>query len=105
VNPRRVVVTGLGVISPVGNDCDAFFDNVFAGKSGIRRVSASFAGDLAARIGGEVEFDPATRFAKRRLALLDRFSQFALDAAAQAVKDAGLALDAPLNEVRSTHDP
>ena len=100
---RRVAVTGLGVVSPVGNDCAKFFEALLAGKSGIRRLSAGFAGQLAARIGGEVEFDPATRFAKNRLALLDRFSQFALDAAAQAVTDADLAFDAPLKERTGVH--
>lgn len=95
---RRVAITGLGVVSPVGNNCDEFFEALLAGRSGIRRLSASFAGQLSARIGGEVEFDPETRFARSRLALLDRFSQFALDAAAQAVRDAGLTFDGTLKE-------
>lgn len=98
MNPRRVAVTGLGVVSPVGNTCGEFFDALLAGRSGIRRLSAGFAGQLSARIGGEVAFDPPTRFAKSRLLLLDRFSQFALDAAAQAVADAGLTFDPPLRK-------
>ena len=98
MNPRRVAVTGLGVVSPVGNSCGEFFEALLAGRSGIRRLSASFAGQLVARIGGEVEFDPATRFKKSRLGLLDRFSQFALDAAAQAVADSGLTFDLSLKE-------
>jgi len=95
---RRVAVTGMGVVSPVGSSCDQFFDNLLAGKSGIRRLSASFAGGLSARIGGEVEFDPAVHFPKAKLGLLDRFSQFALVAAAQAVLDSGMALDDKLQE-------
>jgi 3-oxoacyl-(acyl-carrier-protein) synthase len=55
VNPRRVVVTGMGVVSPVGNDCGTFFDSLLAARSGIRRLSASFAGRLTANVGGEAE--------------------------------------------------
>ena len=87
---RKVVVTGIGVISPVGSGPDGFFGNLLAGRSGIRRLSSEFAPRLASHIGGEVEFDPAAVFARPKLALLDRFSQFALIAAAQAVTDAGI---------------
>lgn len=90
MNPRRVVVTGLGVVSPVGNERDTFFDNLLAGRSGIRRLSSSFASRLVANIGGEVDYDPAARFPKAKLALLDRFSQFALEAVAQAIRDSGI---------------
>ena len=87
---RKVFVTGVGIISPVGNSRDAFFGNLLAGKSGIRRLSAQFAPRLAAQVGGEVDFDPQAHFPKPKLALLDRFSQFALAAAQQALADAGL---------------
>ena len=87
---RDVLVTGLGVISPAGNGRDEFFDNLLAGRSGIRRLSSPFAPQLAARIGGEVAFDAAARFPKPKLALLDRFSQFALAAAREALDDAGI---------------
>jgi 3-oxoacyl-[acyl-carrier-protein] synthase II len=86
---RRVVVTGMGVMSPVGNDCDTFFDRLMAGRSGIRKLSSKFSSVLTANIGGEVDYDPVARFPKPKLALLDRFSQLALEAAAQAIKDAG----------------
>lgn len=92
MNPRRVVITGMGVVSPVGNDCGAFFDNLLAGRSGIRRLSSSFAGRLTADVGGEVDYDPSARFPKNKLGLLDRFSQFALEAAAQAIRDPGVEL-------------
>ncbi len=87
---RKVFVTGLGVISPVGNGRDEFFGNLLAGRSGIRKLSAGFTPRLAAPIGGEVDFDPAVIFSKPKLALLDRFSQFALAAARQAFADAGI---------------
>jgi len=96
VNPRRVVVTGMGVVSPVGNDCGTFFDSLLAARSGIRGLSASFAGRLTANVGGEVDYDPATRFSKAKLGLLDRFSQFALEASAQAIQDSGLEFEESL---------
>ena len=92
---RKVAVTGLGVISPVGSGHDGFFSALLAGRSGIRRLSAEFAPRLASRIGGEVDFDAAAFFAKPKLALLDRFSQFALVAVAQAIRDAGIEGDDP----------
>jgi len=87
---RKVVVTGIGVISPVGIGPEDFFGNLLAGRSGIRRLTSEFASRLASRVGGEVDFDPAQFFVKPKLALLDRFSQLALIAARQAVKDAAM---------------
>jgi len=98
VNPRRVVVTGMGVMSPLGNDCNEFFDKLLQGRSGIRKLSASFAGYLAANVGGEVEYDPVSRFPRPKLALLDRFSQFALEAAGQAIRDAGIDFEESLKD-------
>lgn len=96
MDPRRVAITGMGIVSPVGNDCTTFFDNLLAGRSGIRRLSAGFAGQLAANVGGEVEFDAAARFPKTKLGLLDRFSQFALEATAQAIRESGFEPDVSL---------
>jgi 3-oxoacyl-[acyl-carrier-protein] synthase II len=98
VDRRRVVVTGMGVISPLGNDCEKFFDNLLEGRSGIRKLSAAFAGNLAAGVGGEVDYDPTARFPRPKLALLDRFSQFALEAAAQAIRDAGIEFEESLKD-------
>lgn len=95
---RRVAVTGLGVLSPVGNGWEQFFGALLAGKSGIRRLSAGFAQQLSTKIGGEIDFDPALHFPKSKLSLLDRFSQFALVAAKQAIGDSGLAFDERLQE-------
>ncbi len=83
--------------SPVGCGSQPFFEALLAGRSGIRRLSAAFADRLTARIGGEVEFD-SSRFSKPKLALLDRFSQFALCAAQEAVSDSGVAFDERLQE-------
>jgi len=90
---RRVVITGLGIISPVGNTPEEFFGNLIAGHSGIKRLQTDFIEKLAIRIGAPVEgFNPAEHFSKIQLTGIERFSQFALVAAQQAVRDAGLEL-------------
>jgi 3-oxoacyl-[acyl-carrier-protein] synthase II len=98
VNPRRVVVTGMGVMTPIGNNCDTFFDCLMAGRSGIRKLSSKFAAALTANVGGEVDYDPASRFPRPKLAFLDRFSQLALEASAQAIKDAGVEFEEHLKD-------
>jgi len=90
---RRVVITGLGVISPVGNTPSEFFTNLMAGQSGIQRLDVPFIDKLNTRIGAPVKnFNPSEHFSKMQLTSLDRFSQLALVAAAQAVSDAKLEL-------------
>ena len=90
---RRVVITGLGIISPVGHDPADFFANLLAGRSGIKRLQTDFAEQLTTRIGAPVEgFDPAAHFSKIQLSGIERFSQLALVAAEQAVQDAQLEL-------------
>ena len=95
---RRVAITGLGVVSPVGVGTTPFFESLLSGRSGIRRLSAPFAGQLSIRIGAEVDFDPAVHFAKPRLAMLDRYSQLAIVAANEAIADAGMILDDELRD-------
>jgi beta-ketoacyl-acyl-carrier-protein synthase II len=98
-----VAVTGIGVISPLGNDSDVFFDNLVRGRSGIVPLPApknAPAGGPIGRsprnhIGGAVAFDGARYFAAPKLRMLDRVSQFALVAAAQAVRDADLVFNGP----------
>jgi len=90
---RRVVITGLGVVSPVGKNTTEFFDNLMAGRSGISVSRASFADKLSIRISAQVrDYNPADHFSKIKLTGIERFSQFALIAAEQAVKDAQLLL-------------
>lgn len=92
---RRVVITGLGIISPVGKNPAEFFNNLMAGRSGIRRLHSDFIEQLSIRIGAPVEdFDPTAHFSKIQLSGIERFSQFALVAAEQAVQDARLELGA-----------
>lgn len=88
---RRVVVTGLGIISPVGKNPSEFFDSLMAGRSGVRRLQADFIDKLSIRIGAPVaDYNPAEYFSKIKLSGIERFSQFALIAADQAVADAKL---------------
>ena len=91
---RRVAVSGMGVISPLGNDVESFFTALAAGRSGVRRLEGRHAERLTCRVGAPVSFDGAAHFAAPKLRMLDRVSQFALAAAAQCVADARLDLAA-----------
>jgi beta-ketoacyl-acyl-carrier-protein synthase II len=87
---KRVAVSGLGVVSPLGNDVATFWRSLSQGRSGIRRLEAPFAARLSCRIGAQVAFDGAVHFPAPKLRMLDRVSQLALVAAQQAIGDAGI---------------
>jgi len=88
---RRVVVTGLGAVSPLGNDVATTWDGLVAGKSGIDFIRAFDASDYPVRIGAEVkDFDPAGLASPKELRKLARYTQFSLAAGKEAVDDAGL---------------
>ncbi|HMK60703.1 MAG TPA: beta-ketoacyl-[acyl-carrier-protein] synthase family protein [Dissulfurispiraceae bacterium] len=89
---RRVAVTGLGVISPSGNGPAELFNNLMAGRSAVRRISAAYAEKLSIGIAAEVQFKFSDYMSKKTTAL-DRTSQMALAAAAQAWTDSGITLD------------
>jgi 3-oxoacyl-[acyl-carrier-protein] synthase II len=91
-SPRRVVVTGMGLISPVGRDVTTSWESLLAGKSGGGPVTAWEAtDDFPCRIGCEVKgFDPLEYMDKRDAKRFDRVAQFALGASAQAIAAAGL---------------
>jgi 3-oxoacyl-[acyl-carrier-protein] synthase II len=90
--PKRVVVTGMGVVSPVGNDLETTWENLLAGKSGGAPITLFDATDeYACRIGCEAkDFDPLTYLDRREVKRHDRVSQFAVAASAQALAQAGL---------------
>jgi 3-oxoacyl-[acyl-carrier-protein] synthase II len=90
---KSVIVTGMGLISPLGNDPARVFDRLLAGDSGITRLPESFNPRLASRIVAPATFDGEQRFPAPRLRMLDRVSQFALAACADALADAQLELD------------
>lgn len=90
---RRVAITGLGCVSALGLDRNSFWDGLKAGRSGIGPLRSVNTARLQIRVGAEVPaYDPAAHFEPKRLSLLDRFSQFALIAAREAVRDAGFDL-------------
>jgi 3-oxoacyl-[acyl-carrier-protein] synthase II len=89
---RRVAVTGLGLVSPIGRSIDELAASLVEGRSGVRRLDPTLRGRLRASVGAAVDFDAEALFDPPRLRLLDRVSQLALAAAAQALADAGLDL-------------
>jgi len=87
---RRVVITGLGVVSPVGIGKEAFWDSLIHGRSGITRITRFDPSDFPSQIAGEVkDFNPED-FIPKGASKISRFSQFAVAAAKMAVEDAGL---------------
>ncbi len=91
---RRVVVTGLGIISPVGNSVAEAWANILAGKSGIAAISRFDASAFPTQIAGEVRnFDPAKYLAAKEVRRFDTFIHYGLAAAIDAVTDSGLDLE------------
>ena len=89
--PKRVVVTGLGAITPLGNTVDAFWRAVLRGESGAAPVTHFDVGDLSTRFGCEVkDFDPRPYMDRKLARRLDPFCRWALAAASQAFNDAGI---------------
>ncbi|MBS0431820.1 MAG: beta-ketoacyl-ACP synthase II [Proteobacteria bacterium] len=88
---RRVVVTGLGLLSPVGNDVATAWGNLLAGRSGIGPVTHFDAGTFPTRIAGEVrDFDPAQYIAAKDVKKMDPFIHYGIAASVQALADAGM---------------
>jgi 3-oxoacyl-[acyl-carrier-protein] synthase II len=88
---RRVVVTGLGCVTPLGHDVAAFWQGLLAGRSGVGPATLFDHADMDVRIAAEVkDFDPTRRLDPKLMRRADRFTQFALWAADEAVKDAKL---------------
>ncbi len=88
---RRVVVTGLGIISPVGNDVPAAWSNVLAGKSGIRRITRYDASAYRSQIAGEVrDFEVTDYVPAKEVRRMDTFIHYGVAASVQALRDSGL---------------
>ena len=92
---RRVVVTGLGIVSPLGNDLQSFWDHLVAGHCGVDRISSFDASQFDTQIAAQVkDFNPAPAFpSPKEIRRTDRYSQFGIFAGWQALKDSGLELD------------
>ena len=96
---RRVVVTGLGLISPVGNTVAAGWANILAGQSGIDRITRFDASNFACQFAGEVKgFEVGDYMSTKEARTMDRFIHFGLAASIQAVQDAGLPTNDQLTE-------
>jgi len=92
---RRVVITGLGVVTPLGNDVESLWSGLVAGQCGIDRITSFDAVQFDTQIAGEVKnFNPAPAFpSPKEVRRTDRYSQFGVYAAWQALKDSGLDLN------------
>ncbi|PYM15591.1 MAG: beta-ketoacyl-[acyl-carrier-protein] synthase II [Verrucomicrobia bacterium] len=92
---RRVVVTGLGVVSSLGQDIDTFWNNIIAGRCGIEKITAFDVSNYDCQIAAEVKhFDPTPAFpSPKEIRRTDRFAQLGVYAGYQAMKDAALELD------------
>ncbi|SMB94827.1 3-oxoacyl-[acyl-carrier-protein] synthase II [Thermanaeromonas toyohensis ToBE] len=88
---KRVVITGMGVISPIGNDKETFWRSLVEGKSGIGPITRFDASGLPTRFAAEVkDFDPTQVLERKDIKRMDRFSQYAVVATKMALQDAGL---------------
>ena len=88
---RRVVVTGLGAITPIGNNVNEFWNGIKNGECGISEITAFDTTDYKVKIAAEVKnYNAEEHFEKREAKRLDRFSQFAIVAAREAMKDSGI---------------
>lgn len=91
---RRVVVTGLGAITPVGNDIETTWENIKNGVCGIDYIKSFDTENFKVKVAAEVkDFDPSEYLDRREVRRLDKFSQFALISATQAIKDSNIDLE------------
>ncbi len=91
---NRVVITGLGIVSPIGIGKDTFLQGLTEGRSGVSRITLFDSTEFAVQIAGEVKgFNPENYFDRKEIRRLDRVQQFAFVAAKEAVEDAGIKTD------------
>jgi 3-oxoacyl-[acyl-carrier-protein] synthase II len=91
---RRAVITGIGAISPIGNDADTFWKNLTAGVSGVARITSYDPSNEEVQIAAEIKgFEPRDFMDFKQARRMSRFSQIAVAAAAQAIESAGLVID------------
>jgi nodulation protein E len=96
---NRVVITGLGVVSPVGHNLKDYWDALIAGRSGLAPATLGESAKATGKLVGEVkDFDPSKHFDSSKLPLLDRVSQFAVVAAREAIAQSGIELKDELAE-------
>jgi nodulation protein E len=94
---NRVVITGIGIVSPVGCTLNEFWSALVEGRSGIRPIQDIPTARLATAFAAQVlAYDAQVQFGRKQANILDRFAQFAVSAARDAVSDAGLKIDEEL---------
>jgi 3-oxoacyl-[acyl-carrier-protein] synthase II len=94
VAKRRVVVTGIGMLSPLGNNVDSTWENILAGKSGISDITRFDATNFSTRFAGEVkDFNPEEFIPRKETKKMDRFIQFGIVAGLQALRDANINIE------------
>ena len=102
MNDRRVVVTGLGTINPVGDDVESTWQGLLSGTSGVGPITQIDASDITSRIAGEVsDFDVEAYIPRRQARRMDRFAQYFLIAGQQALADAGISYEGGRSRLRS----
>ena len=95
---KRVVITGIGMITPVGNSTEETFNNLLNGNSGITKVSLCDTSDIDVKIAGEVKFDPSKYLDNKQQKRMDRFTQLAIIAANEAITDSNINVEQISNE-------
>src|SRR6266567_1405252 len=95
MNDRRVVITGMGVVTPLGSELELFWDNLLKGQSGIGQITRFDTTDYDCRIAGEVrDFEPRNVFNNPKdVKRTDRFAQMAMGASKMAIKDSGIEVE------------
>ena len=100
MSQRRVVVTGMGIVSPVGSTIDTAWDAICNGRSGIKTATSFDVGQMKTRIAGEViDFEVSNYLSTRESNRMDEFVHYGFAAAVDALKDSGLLIE------NSPHDP
>ncbi len=101
---RRVAITGLGMVTPVGNDCQTAWSNLISGISGITRITQFDATGFPSSIAGEVKnFSAEHVLSAKELRKMDRFIQLGVVAGAEAIEDSGLKFDGELSELSGVY--
>lgn len=87
---HRVVITGIGAITPIGSGVDKIWQSILSGDSAVRTITRFDASPFSCHVAGEIDFDPLDHLNSKQARRLDRFSQFALVSARMALEDAGI---------------
>ena len=94
MKPRRVVVTGLGALTPIGNNISSFWQGLISGRSGAAPITYFDASKFKTHFACEIKnFDPLNHFDRKEARKYDRFAQYALVSTEEAIKDSKLDLE------------